>query len=235
MLGAVLFVADYALPVIDPGLEVGLVGFLAGAARVTWVLFAVDYGVRLWLSRDRRTFLRRHKLDLAAVALPALRPLRLLTMITVLNRNAGPLLRGKVTAIMVAAASLLILLSSIAILDAERGRQGANIETFGDALWWAMATVTTVGYGDHYPVTTEGRLVAVVLMLTGISVIGVVSATFGSWLTERAHQLQHQGRPPEPPEIHALHAEIDRLRAELRSVRSGAASLTDEPRPEPAP
>ncbi len=235
MLGAVLFVAGYAWPILDPSLDDGLVTFLAASARITWLLFAVDYGVRLWLSRDRRTFLRSHKLDLAAVALPALRPLRLLTMIKVLNRNAGPLLRGKVTAVMVAVASLLILLSSIAILDAERGRQGANIETFGDALWWAMATVTTVGYGDHYPVTTRGRLVAVVLMLTGISVIGVVSATFGSWLTERVHHLRHQEGPPESPQTHTMRAEIDRLREELRQVRAASSTGTAEPGAEPSP
>ena len=62
-------------------------------------------------------------------------------------------------------------------VDVERGAHGANITTFGDALWWAMTTVTTVGYGDQFPVTTTGRIVAAALMLVGISLLGLITAT----------------------------------------------------------
>lgn len=230
MLGAVLFVVNYAWPVLDPTLNAGVATFLYVSAGITWLLFVVDYAVRLWLSRDRRTFLRSHKLDLASVLLPTLRPLRLLTMIKVLNRRAGPFLRGKVTAVMVVVAIMLLFLSSVAVLDAERGQQGANIETFGDALWWAMATMITVGYGDLYPVTTEGRLVGVVLMVTGIGIIGVVSATFASWLIDRVHQLQRENSPSgEQPareeDLHTMTDEITKLREEVRRLRADAEIL----------
>ncbi len=72
-------------------------------------------------------------------------------------------------------------LGSLAVLDAERSAPEANITSFGDALWWSATTVTTVGYGDRFPVTTEGRLVAVVLMLLGIAVVSSVTAAVASW------------------------------------------------------
>ena len=64
---------------------------------------------------------------------------------------------------------MLIWVASLAILDAERGKPGANIETFGEAVWWAFVTITTVGYGDFYPVTAHGRFVAVLLMAGGVA------------------------------------------------------------------
>ena len=76
-------------------------------------------------------------------------------------------------------------LGAIAVLDAEQDADGANITTFGDALWWASTTVTTVGYGDRFPVTTSGRLVAVALMLVGIAAIGAITAGVAAWLVSR--------------------------------------------------
>jgi voltage-gated potassium channel len=66
-------------------------------------------------------------------------------------------------------------LGALATLDAKRNSPGANITTFGDGLWWAATTVTTVGYGDRYPVTTEGRFVAIALKVVGIAVVGSVT------------------------------------------------------------
>jgi voltage-gated potassium channel len=68
------------------------------------------------------------------------------------------------------------------VLDAEQDASGANITTFGDALWWSATTVTTVGYGDLFPVTTTGRFVAVALMLVGIACIGAITAGVAAWL-----------------------------------------------------
>lgn len=72
-------------------------------------------------------------------------------------------------------------LGALAILDAEQSADDANIVTLGDALWWATTTVTTVGYGDRFPVTTEGRFVALALMLVGIALIGSVTAAVAAW------------------------------------------------------
>lgn len=73
-------------------------------------------------------------------------------------------------------------LGALAGLDAEQDADGANITTIGDALWWASTTVTTVGYGDRFPVTTEGRFIAVALMVVGIGLVGAVTASVAAWM-----------------------------------------------------
>lgn len=73
-------------------------------------------------------------------------------------------------------------------MDAERGQVGATISSFGDAWWWAITTMTTVGYGDRYPVTTTGRFVAVGLMIGGIALLGTVTASLASWLSDRVRE-----------------------------------------------
>lgn len=73
-------------------------------------------------------------------------------------------------------------LGAVAVLDAEQDAAGANISTFGDALWWSATTVTTVGYGGHFPVTATGRFVAVALMLVGIACVGASTAGVAAWL-----------------------------------------------------
>jgi hypothetical protein len=81
-------------------------------------------------------------------------------------------------------ASLLAFCAALAVLDVERSSTDANITDFGDAMWWAVTTMTTVGYGDRYPVTGVGRLVAFGLMIGGIAPLGTVTATLASWLVE---------------------------------------------------
>jgi voltage-gated potassium channel len=127
------------------------------------------------LSVRREAFVRSHRFDLAVVVLPLLRPLRLLrlvTLLSVLNRHAGSTLRGQVIVYVSGATTLIMLIAALALLDAERGHPEANVHGFGDALWWAFATVTTVGYGDRYPVTGQGRTIAAGLMLSGIALLG---------------------------------------------------------------
>jgi voltage-gated potassium channel len=67
---------------------------------------------------------------------------------------------------------------------AERGQPGSTINNVGDGFWWAITTLTTVGYGDIYPTTTEGRVIAVGLMISGICVLGVISATVAAWFVK---------------------------------------------------
>ena len=124
--------------------------------------------------------------DLVIVALPILRPLRLLRLVTVLSvlqRTAGTAFRGRVVVYAAGASTLLVYVAAVAMLDAERGQ--GSIDTFQDGLWWAFVTITTVGYGDYFPVTITGRAVAVGVMLGGIALIGVVTASLASWIVDR--------------------------------------------------
>lgn len=86
--------------------------------------------------------------------------------------------KGTFSTVVLATVSLLIF-SSIAILNVETVPE-ANIKTAGDALWWAMATITTAGYGDKFPVTTEGRIIAVILMTAGVGFFGTLTAYIAS-------------------------------------------------------
>ena len=215
---AVLFLAVYAWPILDPDQPAWALVLCRVTTAVVWLVFVADYVARLVLSVDRRAFVRGNLLDLAVIVLPLLRPLRLLRLVrvlTVLNRHASGSLRGRVVVYLAGSVSLLLFVASLAVLDAERGAEGSNIGSFSDALWWAFATVTTVGYGDRFPVTVGGRAVAAGLMLAGIALIGVVTATFASWLIERVAEVEEEGRQATRRDVAALSRQIEELRSEL--------------------
>jgi voltage-gated potassium channel len=215
---AVVFLAAYAAPILRPDLVSPWLMVCQFVTWAAWALFVLDYVVRLALSRDRAAFARGNLFDLAVVALPLLRPLRLLrlvTLLSVLNRYAGGSLRGRVAVYVAGATSLVLFVASLAVLDVERGTKGATITTFGDALWWAMTTVTTVGYGDRYPLTAQGRFIAGGLMLAGIALLGIVTASLASWLIDKVREVEEHAQSATRADVAALTAEVRSLREEL--------------------
>jgi voltage-gated potassium channel len=188
-----LFLVVFVVPLYAPDLPSGLRGLLLVVNVLIWAAFAVDYGMRLRLATDRRAFVRGHLPDLLAIVVPFLRPLRLLRLAGILgtaSRRAGKRAQLRTTIYLIAAIAVLLVVSAGLILDAERGAENANITNAGDALWWASTTVTTVGYGDRFPVTGTGRLVAVLLMLGGIALLGVITASVAAWFVKHFSALE---------------------------------------------
>ena len=213
MVAALAFLAAYAVPILNPDLPDWAATTCRWCAWVAWALFVADYLARLLLATNRRRYILRHPLDLLVIVLPLLRPLRLLRLIAllnVLNRRVGIRLRGRLAVYVAGGAALLAFCAALAVLDAERTSPEANITSFGDATWWAITTMTTVGYGDQYPVTPVGRLVGVTLMLGGITLLGVVTATLASWLVE-AVEAEQQESDDMRAEIRTLHHKLDQL------------------------
>ncbi|HEX4390541.1 MAG TPA: potassium channel family protein [Mycobacterium sp.] len=185
-----------------------------------WGLFVVDYVVRLCLADNRWHWFLRHLLDFAIVALPLLRPLRLLrllVLIEVLQKAIGDAFRGRIVVYTVSGVVLLIYTASLAVFDKERYLHGATINSFGKALWWSITTVTTVGYGDVYPVTNTGRVIAVLLMIGGISLVGVVTAALASWIIERVTEEESVMQAATVAHVEQLRNEIRALGKELRA------------------
>ncbi|MGN7226290.1 potassium channel family protein [Dietzia maris] len=187
----------------------------------TWLWFAVDFVVRLVLAEQRGRWLLMHWYEVAVIVLPMLRPLRLLRLVTllgVMHRSAGTAVRGQVITYAAGWTAVLLVVSSLAMLDAERGAPGASISSYGEALWWSAVTVTTVGYGDYSPVTAVGRAIAVGLMIAGIALLGVVTATLASWIVERVGEQDDANQAATRAQVAELTRELAALRRELSAA-----------------
>jgi voltage-gated potassium channel len=212
---AALFLAVYALPILDTGIAQPWRHICTDVALTMWILFAVDYLTRLTLADRRWDYCWRHLPDLAIVALPVLRPLRLLRLVLllrVLNRRAAASLYGRIIIYVTGATALLLICASLAVLDAERHNPNANITSYADALWWSATTITTVGYGDRYPITGEGRFVAIGLMIGGIALLGIITASIASWMINHVRDAEQAAQAITHHDIHQLAAKIDELR-----------------------
>ena len=228
---AAVFLVAYAWPILDRSLSAATVRACNVVVLAVWVVFFVDYVVRLWLAEHRPAFVRNHLLDLASVGLPLLRPLqllRLLRALTILERKLGETLQSRIAMYVVSVTTLLLTMASLAVLDAERGQPGATISDFGDAVWWSFTTITTVGYGDEYPVTATGRVIAVALMISGIALLGVVTASLATALINRFRDIDEESQQATRRDIELLAAEIRELRAQLER-RTGEDDASRRP------
>jgi voltage-gated potassium channel len=154
---------------------------------VSWIAFAIDLIYGLSNAKNKKKYLMQHPLEIAAVLLPFLRPLRLMRVISFGGLAIQKVAIGRQFAITVKvflASIFVAYISAVQITITERDIDGSNIKNFGDGLWWAITTVTTVGYGDRYPTTTEGRFLAVTLMIMGISLMGVITASVAAWFVK---------------------------------------------------
>jgi voltage-gated potassium channel len=205
----------------DPQIEL----VLDFADFIICIFFGIDFFVSLWRAPNRLRYLATWGwLDLLS-SIPTLhvarwgRLARIARISRVLRglratRVLGAAVLRKRSQSTVAAAALLALIliiaASTAILHFETARE-SNIHTAEDAMWWAVSTITTVGYGDRYPVTSEGRMIAALLMIAGVGLFGTFSAALAAWFLI--------------PEGHATHSEIAGLREEIASLREAVERL----------
>ena len=158
---------------------------------VGWVAFATDLIYGLINAKSKKQYLKKHPLEVAAVLLPFLRPLRLMRVISFGGLAIQKVAIGRQFAITVKvflASIFVAYISAVQMTITERAVEGSNIKNFGDGIWWAITTVTTVGYGDRYPTTTEGRFLAVALMIMGISLMGVITASVAAWFVKMGQE-----------------------------------------------
>jgi voltage-gated potassium channel len=168
---------------------------------VVWAIMLAEYLVRLAITPDTPGYLKRRWAEPATVAVPALQHWHLIgieRMTLMLHegelRLEYILKHHSLFRVLIAAAGTLFLGAWAVLLFEEDGNTG-NIHSYPQALWWAIVTVTTVGYGDKYPVSTGGRIVATVLMLVGIGLIGVLTATVASvFMKEHTDSAQEEYR-----------------------------------------
>lgn len=167
-----------------------------------WGIFTVDYVTRFIVNKEKKEFFKKNIFDLIAI-LPfnevlslfrvsrlfrvaqlarlsrltkGLRLFRAFGFLGVLRKRLDEFLHTNGFIYVLYTAAAMILASSIAMGYLEN-------KTFGDALWWSIVTTTTVGYGDISPVTPAGRIIAVVLMLLGIGLIGMLTGTITTYFT----------------------------------------------------
>jgi voltage-gated potassium channel len=188
---AVLFLLVFSVPAFVLELSENSQSSIELIQWICWSAFAIDLLVGLLTSENKREYLQKHPLELASVLLPFLRPLRLMRVISFGGLALQKIAMGKQMAITLKVAITAVFISYIAAVQitiSERDVEGSNIKTFSDGLWWAVTTVTTVGYGDRFPTTTEGRILAVMLMLVGISLVGVITASVASWFVRLSQE-----------------------------------------------
>jgi voltage-gated potassium channel len=192
---ALVYLAAFSYPAFVAEISITTQDRLEIVQWATWALFALDLFIGIWASSNKKSYLKSHPLEILSVVLPFLRPLRLLRVITFGALVVQKVAVGKHLAITFKVFLFSILIAYIAAVQitiTERDVPTSNIKSFGDGLWWAVTTVTTVGYGDKFPTTSMGRVLAVGLMLVGISLMGVITASVAAWFVKMSQDESEQ-------------------------------------------
>ena len=185
-----------------------------------WAVFAADYAVKLAVAPDRWGYLKTHWFEAVIVAVPFIRPLRILRIFLFGSRALlGTRRLLNVDFLLVYALGMVVIAATV-VTTVERGHD--SIDSFPDALWWSIVTVTTVGYGDMTPVTPAGRAMAVFLMLTGIGLFGGLTANLASVMVRSEDDVEEN--------VKTILSEVRSLRGE---VGAGFAQAPPAPRPRP--
>jgi len=186
---ALLLVILLVAPLVTP-LEPHTMRLFGAAEVAIWAVFALSLLIRATLSTRRLPYLAQHWLSIAMVVLP---PLPLAWTAAAVGRSIVGMRRVlavKGLGYLLVAATLVVAVAAGMVVEVERQSAFRTIRTLDDAVWWAVSTVTTVGYGDYYPTTTAGRAVGIALMLLGIALFGAATARMAAYFVGGAEDAR---------------------------------------------
>ncbi len=207
-----LALATLWLVVVPPGDFGHDVTFIVLAFRIALsAVYATDIAIRSALAPRHLHYALTHPLALISVVIPPVRVIFSLRLVRSMFR------RGHLGRFLVAAA-VLVLNGAVIVYLFERHAPGANIHTFGDAVWWSFVTVTTVGYGDFYPVTTWGRITACFIMGTGLLTLAVITAQVASSFFAQGSGRARPAPPDEAARREVTLAELDQRLARIERL-----------------
>jgi voltage-gated potassium channel len=217
-----VFLALYAIPIIWPELPAEEILDIDIAMDVIWALFIIDFVVKFVVTDAKPQFLKRHIIDIVALALPFFRPLRALRVIgvaTLALRKFGAKVRHRVLVYVGTMAVFIWFIAGLAVTEAERGITGSNIQNISDGWWWSFMTMATVGFGDRFPVSAEGRLIGVIVVIAGLALLGTLTASIATWFINTSRKEEDEiieaGEKRLLKEISALRRDVAELRKKL--------------------
>lgn len=202
------------------------------ADYLIWGVFAAVFALKVMVAPRRSAFIRENWIEAVLVVLPMLRPLRAMRalriarVLTAVGFNLGiteRLFASRSTRVVATTTVGLLVVGAALVLAAEHDAKESNIDSFGDALWWATVTVTTVGYGDRVPVTAFGRGVALALMIVGIAVVSTLTASIAALIVKESEEESDQ----ELIELADVMKELRELRKEIEALRAAGTGESD--------
>ena len=211
---SVLYLLAFAAPIMSTRIQEPYDGYLNIIQMILWGLFAADYCVRLYLAPRRLYFITHNLMNLAIVLLPAWRIVSFLAMIH-LTANRQYKRLSELGMKLFGYTAIFIIMFALSIYSVESSEPGAMIRDLPTAYWWMFTTLATVGYGDVYPVTGIGRVIAVIVMLYGGGLVAVATGALASWIIEKFGGREEQEYPATKADVDDLRQEISELRALL--------------------
>jgi voltage-gated potassium channel len=235
---ALVMIPLIIIPLVDSGLPANVSNTFEAIDYFIWGVFVVEYAVKLLLAPRRWHFVTHNPLDLVVVAVPMLRPLRILrsaralrlSRLSRLGAFAGEgaertkrSLHVRGLGYICTVTGALLVMASVAVYDLEHHAHGATIKTFPDSLWWAVQTVMTIGYGDKVPVTAGARAIAVVLMLSGIALLSVITASLATFFV--AHSQPAAEVRQLDADAHESQGQLQQVLERLSAIEAALATI----------
>jgi voltage-gated potassium channel len=184
------------------------------------IVYGIDMAIRTSLAPRHWHYVKSNPLSLVAVAFPPVRIVFSIRLVRSVFR------RGHLARFLIAA-SLLVLNGAIVVWLYERGVTGSNIHTIGESVWWAVTTVTTVGYGDYFPVTTAGKAAATLIMAIGILTLAVITAQVAATFVDQAARRRANTAVVEPASTVVSMADIAERLAHIETLLSAPSTRSE--------